>query len=65
MKNCAICQKDIPNRTKAVSVVGGLFPEEEPDFFMIDDTIMAESWLHLDCLLGAFRTNGGGSQNQD
>jgi hypothetical protein len=65
MKNCAICQKNIPTGTRAVSVVGGLFPKEEPDFFMIDDTIMGESWLHLECLLGAFRPNSGGSQNQD
>jgi hypothetical protein len=65
MKNCSICQKDIPTRTKAVSVVGGLFPEEEPDFFMIDDTIMGESWLHLECLLQAFRDNRGVSRKQE
>jgi hypothetical protein len=65
MKNCAICQKDIATRTKAVSVIGGLFPEEEPDFFMMDETIMGESWLHMECLLQAFRADKGGSQNED
>ena len=65
MKNCSICKKDIPIRTKAVSVVGGLFPEEDPDFFMMDESIMGESWLHLECLLKAFRANHGVSQKQE
>lgn len=65
MKNCAICHKGIATRTKAVSLVGGLFPAEEPDFFMMDETIMGESWLHMDCLLEAFRTTRAGSQKQD
>lgn len=65
MKNCSICNKDIPARTKAVSLVGGLFPAEEPDFFMVDETIMGESWVHMDCLLGAFRASRSNSQKQD
>ena len=59
MKICVSCEKEIPTRTKAVSVVGGLFPEEEPDFFMVDETIMKESHMHLDCLLAAFRSSRG------
>ena len=51
MKNCALCKKPIEVRVKAVSVVGGLFPAEDPEFFMIDDNIMKESHLHMECFM--------------
>ena len=57
MSNCVICEREIPTNTKTVSAVGGLFPREEPDFFMVDETVMKESHMHLDCLLAAFRSN--------
>lgn len=63
MKNCALCKRSIEVRTKVVSVVGGLFPAEDPDFFMVDETIMKESYIHLDCLLSAISKEGGGSQS--
>jgi len=49
--NCALCKKPIAPGTRAVSLVGGLFPESDPDFFMIDETVMPECHAHLECLL--------------
>jgi hypothetical protein len=53
MSTCALCGKTINPGTPAVSVVGGQFPVDDPDFFMVDETVMAESHAHLECLLGA------------
>jgi hypothetical protein len=50
MSKCAFCQKEIEPATPAVSVVGGHFPKEDIDFFMIDTTVLAESYAHVDCL---------------
>ena len=54
MKQCAICKNGIEPRTKAASLVGGLFPAEDPEFFMIDVTVMPEIVVHHACLLRAF-----------
>ena len=51
MMPCAFCKKPIEPGTRAVSIVGGLFPVEEQDFFMIDETVMLENHAHLECLL--------------
>lgn len=61
MKNCVICKSEIEIRTKSVSVVGGLFPAEDPDFFMIDESIMKESYVHLECFLKALTAQEGSS----
>lgn len=49
--HCTICNKLILPGTPAVSVVGGQFPEIDPDFFMIDQAVLNESYLHLACLV--------------
>jgi hypothetical protein len=64
MSNCAICRKSIEPGTAAVSIVGGQFPREEPDFFMVDETVLTESHAHLPCLLGALSTAEESSQTQ-
>lgn len=51
MTKCAICKNEIKPATRTVSLVGGLFPESDPDFFMVDETVMPEAYTHLDCLL--------------
>lgn len=53
MSKCALCKKVIDPGTKTVSIVGGQFPREEPDFFMVDEEVMAESHAHLGCLMEA------------
>lgn len=52
---CALCQKEILPGTAAVSVAGGLFPAEDPDFFAMDEGVMSEAFLHRDCFLEAAR----------
>lgn len=49
MKTCALCSKTIEPGTPAVSVVGGMFPRGEEDFFMIDETVLEETHAHLPC----------------
>lgn len=50
MNKCPFCKEEIQPGTPVVSLVGGLFPVEEPDFFMIDNEILAECYAHLPCL---------------
>lgn len=61
MSNCALCKKIIEPGTKAVSIVGGQFPREEPDFFMVDESIMVESHAHLPCLVDAVSKRSEGA----
>ena len=51
MNTCALCKKKIDPGTKAVSLVGGFFLVDEPNFFAMDETVMPESYTHLGCLL--------------
>lgn len=62
---CSICHEDIGTRKATVNVVGGLFPEEDPDFFMIDETIMKELYAHLDCFQRLVATNRPVSESGD
>lgn len=55
---CCFCAKAIEFGTAAVSIVGGMFPVEDPDFFMVDESVMAESHAHLPCLLAAVGGKG-------
>lgn len=55
MSACVLCRKDIEPGTPAVSIVGGLFPKEDPDFFMIDETVLIESHAHRSCLADAIK----------
>lgn len=50
MSNCSLCSKPIAPGTSAVSIVGGMFPVEDPDFFMVEPGILGESHAHLECL---------------
>ncbi len=61
MSNCVICKKAIDPGTAATSVVGGLFPKSDPDFFMVDESVLAESHTHLPCLVKAI---GGGKEDE-
>jgi len=65
MKDCLFCLKPIETRIKAASIVGGLFPAEDPEFFMVELTVMKECYIHLDCLKGAFSRHRGDSQPED
>lgn len=51
MSECTLCKKTIEPATRAVSIVGGLFPASDPDFFMVDEAVLRESHAHLACLL--------------
>ena len=52
---CSICEKEIKPGTPAVSVVGGLFPVDDPDFFMADEEVLRESYAHRDCMVRAVK----------
>lgn len=65
MKPCAICKLPIQPGTATVSIVGGQFPVGDPDFFMIDDTILVESYVHRDCLVKSFSVTVEGESRQD
>lgn len=51
MKICRICNHEIAPGSGAVSIVGGVFPCDDPDFFLIDEGILRESYTHKECLL--------------
>jgi hypothetical protein len=53
--NCPLCKKEIIPGTAAVSIVGGMFPREEPDLFVVDEQVLRESYAHLPCLLKTLR----------
>ena len=55
MTDCVLCKKPIEPGTKSASVVGGMFPREDPDFFMVDEQVLKESYVHLECLIVAVR----------
>lgn len=49
MTPCVLCKKTIETGKPAVSFVGGMFPKEEPDFFMTDVQVMKEAYAHREC----------------
>ena len=51
MRACSLCKNEIGLGSPTVSIVGGQFPREDPDFFMVDETVLSESYAHLKCLL--------------
>ena len=53
MRSCSLCRGRVLPGTTAVSIVGGLFPVEDPDFFMVDEAVLSESYAHLECLIEA------------
>lgn len=61
--SCVLCNKVIDVGVAAVSVVGGQFPKDDPDFFFMDEEIMKESHAHLACLLDVVK-DGVRARNQ-
>ncbi len=57
MTRCVFCPNPITPGTPVVSIVGGMFPREEPDLFMVDEEVLRESHAHLDCLLRVARAS--------
>jgi hypothetical protein len=51
MKTCALCRGEIKPGTPVVESVGGLFDPEDPEFFVIDESVMVTSHIHRDCLV--------------
>lgn len=48
---CGLCKKKIEPARPAVELAGGLFDPQDPDFFVMDDSVLAVSYVHKDCLL--------------
>jgi len=46
---CSFCELEIKPGAPAICVVGGLFPVDEPDFFMIDESVLPEGHAHREC----------------
>lgn len=51
MKTCALCRKEIAPATPTVEMVGGLFDPADPDFFVVDESVLGVSHVHRDCVL--------------
>jgi hypothetical protein len=51
MKACALCKGQIQPASPAVELAGGLFDPDDPDFFVIDESVLVVSYAHRDCLL--------------
>ena len=54
---CSLCKNEIRPGTAAVSIVGGMFPIDEHDLFVVDEEVLRESYAHLPCLLDTIRGN--------
>lgn len=54
-KTCAICQGVVMPGKKAVELAGGFFDPGDPEFFVIDDSVLVVSYVHLECMLKAVR----------
>ena len=65
MKECFLCKKEIAPGTPATSLVGGFLPVEEPDFFMVDEGVLKETYAHLPCLIGAVGQREASTQAGD
>ena len=59
MKNCGICKQGAVPGTKLVELAGGFFDESDPEFFVMDDSVLVVSYLHLQCLLDVVRPKEG------
>ena len=57
---CALCKAHVGLNQRAVELVGGFFDLEDPDFFVMDDGVLALSYVHLECLLKAVKNERGG-----
>ena len=55
-----MCKKKIEPGTKVVELAGGFFDREDPEFFVVDDSVLVVSYLHFDCLAGALAQKGDG-----
>jgi hypothetical protein len=53
--DCVLCKKPVVAGTKAVELAGGFFDHDAPPFFVVDDSVLAVSYLHFQCLETALR----------
>lgn len=53
---CFLCTEEIQPGTPAISIIGGLFPASDPDFFVVDEQVMGERHAHLGCLTATVTT---------
>lgn len=51
MKTCALCRGEIKPATPVVEMVGGLLDPEDPEFFVIDESVLVTSYAHRECLV--------------
>jgi len=50
MKTCVLCRQPIKPSTPAVELAGGLLDPADPDFFVVDESVLAVCHVHRDCL---------------
>lgn len=62
-KKCVLCQLPIELGTETVSVAGGFFPRDDPDFFAMDENVLTECYAHLDCFIAAAKAIASDSPN--
>ena len=55
MTKCLLCEKEAKAGVAMVSCVGGLFPNDDPTFFVLDENVMKEAHVHLVCFLGVMK----------
>jgi len=52
---CILCKKEIPPREKTISLAGGFFDPDDVEFFVMDEGVLSESYLHFNCLENALK----------
>jgi hypothetical protein len=48
---CVLCSKDIAPGTPTVEFIGGLFDPEDPEFFVVDESVLSATHTHRDCMV--------------
>jgi len=61
MKECALCRTALEAGRPGVELAGGFFDPQDPEFFIIDDSVMVVSYMHLECLLKTLTPHRKGS----
>jgi hypothetical protein len=50
MRECVLCKKPVEAGKKAIELAGGFFDPADEEFFVMDDGVLAVSYLHYGCL---------------
>ena len=50
-QKCFVCKVLIEPGIAATEIVGGLFDPEDPDFFVVDESVCTVTYAHRDCLI--------------